>query len=102
MFCVRCDHLFASPLSVLPTLSTTAHAIARKTSERCIPGAHFPIHTDCCGRVRQTPRRESQLCRFALDSCNGARGRKCRTVAAWRGVWPQSVSIRLHYEGREL
>jgi hypothetical protein len=54
---------FASPLSVLPTLSTTAHALARKTSERCIPGAHFPIHADCCGRVRQNSGRESQLCR---------------------------------------
>src|SRR5260370_12688809 len=39
---------------------------------------------------------------FALDSCSGARGRKCRTVATWSRVRPQNVSIRLHYEGREF
>src|SRR6266481_5452952 len=39
---------------------------------------------------------------FALDSCSGARGRKCQTVATYLGVWPQNVSTRRHYEGREL
>jgi hypothetical protein len=28
----------------------------------------------------------------SIDSCSGARGRKCRTMATWRGVRPQSVS----------
>ena len=28
----------------------------------------------------------------SIDCCSGARGRKCRTMATWRGVRPQSVS----------
>src|SRR5260370_12219898 len=39
---------------------------------------------------------------FALDSCSGARGRKCRTVATWSGVRPQNLSIPFHYQSREL
>src|SRR5258708_24379061 len=35
---------------------------------------------------------------FALDSCSGARGRKCRTVATWSCLRPRNVFIRRHYE----
>src|SRR6267154_4409264 len=71
-------------LNAAATLPTTAH----KTRERVWYSrqAHFsPV-----------------MLTFALASCSAARGRKCQTVATYRGVWPQNVSTRRRYEGLEL
>jgi len=74
----------------------------RQASACCTPGRTFLTQTDAVEAVGKTWAFEPVMPTFALASCSGARGRKCQTVATYRGVWPQNVSTRRHYEGREL